>query len=452
MSPEAVVVGVSSAARAGRSPSCRPGYNKRPRLAVAGLCGILLMVACSPSPMARDGAAAPAAASEKAPKVEKPGDLEIVSSSYGAVRIQTRPSAACSLRIEVDRGSFGEGPPQVLSGAAGPDGLLEWNYPAPLIPEGRGRHAVACSNSVGTSEVEADFAVPARKLDPRAFTIRLDRVDPATLLPRLTNRLDPSLVPARDSIVSQLNASIADEWWRATRGLGSLKIVPTAADLVIHVLPGRGTSVHERASDGTQRVLLYAVDVTGPVTAEKSVGVALHELGHTWCCFGPDAGPDEHWLERIADPQLVGVNRSGLMTNPVTCRLNGAEEICANRFSERELRAMGFTEVPAPLVDACVAEFAALTAQLDSLDAALQSARAAIDRRQPILDALVQQMRSIEAQYASRSMPPDVRATYRALSDQYGALYVEVDGLIKAYNADVDSRNDIARRQRALPC
>jgi hypothetical protein len=228
--------------------------------------------------------------------------------------------------------------------------------------------------------------------------------------------------------------------------------VPAAADLVIHVLPGRGTSVHQRSSDGTQRILLYAVDEAGPVTADKAVGVALHELGHTWCCFGPDAGPDEHWLEKVADPQLAGVNRFGLMTNPVTCRLNGAAEICANRFSERELRALGFAEVPVPMTDACIAESAALAARLDALDGALEGARAAIDSRHRILDGLVQQMKSIEAQYATRSIPPDARATYRALSAQYETLYEEVDALIKAYNVDVDSRNDIARRQRALPC
>jgi hypothetical protein len=451
VSPGAVVLGVSSAARAGRSPSCRPGSDKRPRLAVAGLCGILLVAGCS-SPQIRDGAAAPAAASETAPTVENPGDLEIVSSSYGAVRIQTRPSATCSLRIEVDRGSFGDGPPQLLSGMAGANGFLDWRYPAPLVPEGRGRHVVACSNAVGTSEVDADFTVFARKLDPRGFTIRLDPVDPTTVLPRVTNRLDPSLVPARDSIVSRLNASIVDEWWRATRGLGALTIVTATADLVVHVLPGRGTSVHERSSDGTQRVLLYAADETGPVTADKSVGVALHELGHIWCCSGPEAGPDEHWLERTVDPQLVGVNRFGLMTYPVTCRLSGNEEICANRFSERDLRSMGFAEIPAPLPEACTTEFASIGADLVSLDASLQKSRAAIDSRHAVLDGLIREIRSIEAQYESGSKPPDVRATYAALSDQYAALFEEVDGLIKTHNANVDSRNNLARRQIAMSC
>ena len=87
-----------------------------------------------------------------------------------------------------------------------------------------------------------------------------------------------------------------------------------------------------------------------------------------------------------------------------------------------------------------------------SLDASLRKSRAAIDNRQLVLDGLVRQMKSIEAHYASRSMPPDVRAAYAALSDQYDALFEEVDGLIKAYNTDVDSRNNIARRQIALPC
>jgi len=137
--------------------------------------------------------------------VEEPGGLDVVSSSYGVVRIRTSPSGTCSVRIEVDRGSFGDGPPQLLWGVAQPDGSLEVRYPAPLIPEGRGRHAVTCSTSTGVSAAEADFAVPARTLDPRGFTIRVDPVDATTVVPRVTNRLDPSLVPARDAIASRLH-------------------------------------------------------------------------------------------------------------------------------------------------------------------------------------------------------------------------------------------------------
>ena len=449
MIPKAILSWSSSLSRRSRSDA-RPHRHPTPRV-VTALFGIVVVVGCS-SPPTPDSAAAPAAASGKAPTVHEPGAVDVVSSSYGVVRIQTSPSAKCSVRIEVDRGSFGDGPPQLLWGAAQPDGSLEVRYPAPLIPEGRGRHVVECLSSTGISAAEADFAVPARTLDPRGFTTRVDPVDPTTVVAHVTRRLDPSLVPARDAIASRLNSAIGEEWWRATRGLGSLKVVPSAADLVVHVLPGRGTSVHERSSDGTQRVLLYAADETGPVTADRAVGVALHELGHSWCCFGPGAGRDEHWLETIADPQLVGVSRFGLMTNPVTCRLNGSDEVCARSFSERELRAMGFTDIPAPIADACQTELVALATELDLLDAKLQGARASIDSRREAFDGLVEQMRSIETQYASRSLPEDVRATYRALSAQYDALYEQVDGLIKAHNADVDWRNDAARRLNALPC
>src|SRR5205823_1415711 len=84
---------------------------------------------------------------------------------------------------------------------------------------------------------------------------------------------------------------------------------PSSADLVVYVLPGKGTSVHLLAADGSQRVLVYAVDEFGTVSAENSVAVALHELGHIWCCFGAGAGPDGHWLEKIPDPLLQGGGR-----------------------------------------------------------------------------------------------------------------------------------------------
>ena len=41
------------------------------------------------------------------------------------------------------------------------------------------------------------------------------------------------------------------------------------------------------------------VDDLGPVSTENSVAVALHELGHIWCCRGDDAGTDGHWLKSI---------------------------------------------------------------------------------------------------------------------------------------------------------
>ena len=374
-------------------------------------------------------------------------------SRYGAFEIHTSAGASCTLRVRVDRGTFGDGPPPELRGTAGTDGSLIWSYAAPPAPEGRGQHVVICAYTRGSAQADAEFAVPAKKIDPRGFTVRLQPVDPTQGLSGLTTRLDPSLVPARDVIVSRVAADLAGEWSRATRGLGALRITSSSADIVINLIPGRGQSVNQHSSDGTQRVLLFTVDDLGqPVSPEHAVEIALHELGHIWCCFGEGAGPDEHWLEKIPDPELVGVNRFGLMTQPVTCRRAGTSEICANRFSGRELRTMGFTEIPAPLPDACPIEFAALSARIAALDASLDPSAKAIEARNLVLDGIVAQMQAIEAQYRSGSAPPEVRAAYRALADRYDALYAEVHAAIDAHNSNIQTRNEIAGRRNALPC
>jgi hypothetical protein len=89
VSPDGVLGRVSSVAARVGARWGQPRHKELAGLAIAGLCGMLLLIACSPSPMARDGAAAPAAASDKAPSQEHRVDLEIVSSSNGAGRIQT---------------------------------------------------------------------------------------------------------------------------------------------------------------------------------------------------------------------------------------------------------------------------------------------------------------------------------------------------------------------------
>src|SRR5204863_2688342 len=148
-----------------------------------------------------------------------------------------------------------------------------------------------------------------------------------------------------------LGTVLEEEWRIATRGLGRLTLVRSSADVVLYVLPGRGTSLNERSSDGTERVLIYVVDGSSTISMGKSLSIALHELGHTWCCFGPAAGPDEHWLERTPAPELAGVNRFGLMVHPVPCRIAAGREVCATRLSDRELRAMCYADVPVALPD-----------------------------------------------------------------------------------------------------
>jgi len=203
--------------------------------------------------------------------------------------------------------------------------------------------------------------------------------------------------------------------------------------------------LHLTSPDGSQRILVFMVDDLGPVSTENSVAVALHELGHIWCCRGADAGPDGHWLKSIPDPLLQGVDRFGLMTHPVTCLVFPGFVTCPNRFSERELHTMGFAEVPAPLADACVTQANALVVQIAALDASLASSRATIDATTPQLTTLEDRIASIENRYPG-GVPPDIYVLYTSLINQYNSLVTENNARVDAFNRDLEQRNALARQ------
>ena len=265
---------------------------RMPRLVAAVT---LLLAACAPLGAQRlpdtTGAASGGPSGGPGPSAVP---IAVVASTYGAFQIKTQPLDNCELAIKVDPGSLGDGPPKVLSARADLNGIVGWTYATPLIPAGHGRHEVACSGERGKSETWSEFTVTARSLEAKGFSTRIEAVDPIAGLSGVSARLDPSLVPARDADIARMTTTLQNEWRLATRGLGALTLVPASADIVVYVLPGKGTSVHMLASDGSQRVLVYAVDEFGTVSAENSVAVALHELGHIWCCFGAGAGPDGH--------------------------------------------------------------------------------------------------------------------------------------------------------------
>jgi hypothetical protein len=380
------------------------------------------------------------------PPTASPIPLSVVSSRYGALDVKTRPLDICDVAIKVDAGSFGDGPPKTLAGRADATGFLSWTYAAPLVPAGHGRHEVTCTGADGPRSVWSEFDVALKTLEARSFTARVEGVDPIAGLAGLTTKLDPSLAAARDRSVTRLNETLAKEWSAATRGLSTLKLVPASADIVIYVVPARSSSLHLTSADGSQRILLFMVDELGPVSTENSVAVALHELGHIWCCRGSDAGPDGHWLRPIADPLLQGVDRFGLMTHPVTCLVFPGFVTCPNRFSERELHTMGFADVPAPPPDACVTQANNLVTQINNLDASLASTRALIDATNEEMATIEERIRLIESQYPNRILPPDVYATYAALAEQYRRLLAENNARIDAFNRSVDQRNTLARQ------
>jgi hypothetical protein len=422
-------------ARLGPALTIKRGELKTHRLAF--LAGVLL-AGCAAAP----GGQAGPTADPTAPAVP----LTVVSSRYGALELRTKPLDTCAVAIKVDPGSFGDGPPKTLTARADVSGLVSWTYPAPLVPAGHGRHEVVCSGADGTRSVGSEFEIALKSLSANGFTARVQGVDPLAGLEGLSTKLEPSLVAARDASVARLNNTLVKEWSAATRGLGAVTLVTSSADIVIYVVPGRSSSLHLTSTDGSQRIVLHMVDDLGRVSTENSVAVALHELGHIWCCRGPGAGPDGHWLEPVVDPLLQGVDRFGLMTHPVTCLAFPGFVTCPNRFSERELRAMGFNDIPAPPVDPCVAKANALVVQIAALDASLASSRATIEATTARLRAIEARIGEIERQYPGGTLPSDVYPTYRALIDQYTGLLIENDAHVDAFNEGVAQRNALARQ------
>ena len=410
------------------------------------LAGLLASACASASgdrtPSASVGAAtATAAATPSA----SPVPVTIASSTYGALEIKTLPGDSCDVAIKVEPGAFGDGPPKTLAGKADATGRLSLTYAAPLIPAGPGRYEVACTGAQGLRTAWSPFDVALKALDAKTFTARVQAVDPVAGLDGLNTKLEPSLVAARDASVARLNATLVKEWSAATRGLGTLRLVESSADIVIYVVPGRSNSLHLTSPDGSQRILIFMVDDLGPVSTENSVAVALHELGHIWCCRGADAGPDGHWLKAVPDPLLQGVDRFGLMTHPVTCLVFPGFVTCPNRFSERELRAMGFADVPAPPADPCVAQANALVAQINALDASLAANRTRIESTNAALANLESRIAAMENQYRG-GMPADVYAVYTSLIDQYNAMLNENNARVDAFNQSVEQRNALARQ------
>jgi outer membrane murein-binding lipoprotein Lpp len=107
---------------------------------------------------------------------------------------------------------------------------------------------------------------------------------------------------------------------------------------------------------------------------------------------------------------------------------------------------MGFSDIPAPKVDACVTQANNLVAQINSLDASLAATRRTIEATNAQLSTIAGRITEIEDQYPNRQLPPDVYATYTSLVDQYNRLLGENEARIDAFNRSVDQRNTLARQ------
>ena len=315
-----------------------------PRRAIRALAAVLLTACAGAAGGPRDGTLAQPTAlaiTTSAP----PTKVEVTASAYGRVVISTDPGTPCTVRIHIGAPKYGDLPPPAVDGTADAAGALTVSYPTPHLPATTGWHEVTC----GTGTANADFSIPSTPVTATHFTARIRVVAIDEQITGVTSRSDPALVPLRDNDVAALQRSLAADWSVATRGLSTLELVAAApADIVLTVVAARDTPVMVTASDGSQGIFLYVAEQRTTFSGDNFVAVALHELGHLWCCNGPGSDGSGHWATPVADPLLGGVDRYGLMNHPVQCYLIGAIESCPNRFSDRELRTMGFDRIPPP--------------------------------------------------------------------------------------------------------
>jgi hypothetical protein len=313
------------------------------RRAARWLAAILTVALCACAntrPPAATGSAAataqdlPTAAASVAASLK----VAITGSTYGAVEVNTDAGAECAVEVRVAYGDVGEHPLGRLAPQVAPaGGHLAWTYAAPRMPQTRGEHWVTCTRGGATAQpAMAFFDTYRAPMIATALTVRVTTDTPAN------TRFDPdpSLVPLRDTSVAKMKSTLSAEWKAATRGLGGVQVVEQSADITVFVLAGRGTSVNRTGADGSEDIVIYVSGEFGPKTVENVIATTLHELGHIWCCRGPAADDGGHWKEKLRDPGLYGVDKYGLMTDPVTCVSFGAVISCPNRFSDREMRAL----------------------------------------------------------------------------------------------------------------
>ena len=414
-------------------------------LLVASGLFVLLLVSCAPPP----GAGPSATATATQPGVSgapaaAPLPITVTDSKYGLLSVRTAPGARCQADLRIKAGTYGDAPPGTLTGAtAGADGFVTWTYATPRVPSGTAGYTVRCQGEAASEVKTGNFTIPTRPIVASSLTVRVT----AELPPHERVDQDPSLVALRDATLAKIKATLAAEWKSATRGMGSLQVDEQSTDITMFVLAARGTSVHRTwPADDSQDILIYVSDANGcrdtppfscPRNVENNVAVALHELGHIWCCRGPEANEGGHWSTKQPSPGLYGVDRYGLMNEPVLCTVFGSIVSCPNRFSDREMVALGFSNFPPPAPDPCITQSLSLRSQINTLGAQLRANEAT-------LDSLSAQIRAIESRYPG-GIPQPTYDTYLALRSQYLTLYDE-------YSQRFERNRALIAQINGLPC
>jgi len=289
------------------------------------------------------------------------------------------------------------------------------------------------------------FAVGAPKLSATSFSVTVDAAAAETTDP------SPALSRARDAAVASLRASLPAAWTAATRGLGRLTVVERDAGIPIKVHATGGTSVHR--SGGAligQEIAIYVAEPDGRVISPGEIlSTGLHELGHIWCCFGAGTA-DAHWDKVQDDGRTLGLNRYGLMNSPIRCNVQpDGSRICPDRFSDRELGALGFTDPPPLPPDPCVAEADELGARVAQLDRSLDIVKSTLDDVRAEL-ALRQRELAAYDRYRASGVPPALYAQYQTTFTRYRETADREAAAVAAFNQIVRERNGVLERYRPL--
>jgi hypothetical protein len=379
-----------------------------------------------------------------------PTDLPVVvtESLYGTLALQTAKGAECSAELRAAAPQFGEAPPSALPAQlATSAGIVRWTYAAPRLPGATAYYTVACRSGAASGTATGMFSVDRGPIRASSLTVRVSTDAPS----RESFAPVASLVPLRDAALARMRATLANEWKSATRGIGTLSVVEQSADITIFVLAARGTSVHRRAEDGSEDIVVYVEGQLGQKTVENTVATTLHELGHIWCCVGPEADSGGHWKTNVRDSGLYGVDKYGLMTDPVTCVIFGALVSCPNRFSDREMSALGFTSFPPPAPDPCITQAISVRGQYNTTLSQIAVLESQIANGNAQLAAIDAQLKTLRALYPLGA-PPNIVAQESALVAQYNGQIAQNNARIDQYNALASRSRSFAAQLNSLPC
>ena len=256
---------------------------------------------------------------------------------------------------------------------------------------------------------------------------------------------DQVLVGAQTAAVTHLRAALPAAWSEATRGLGTLTIVAKDAGIVMKVVAASGTSIHRSLRNKASDIVIFVADEGRPLGQQELTSTAVHELGHIWCCRGPEAS-DGHWTTPMDDGAEFGLNRYGLMNSPVGCNTQrGGSSLCPTRFSGRELAAMAFSSLPTVTPDPCVAQAQRLKRQIDLANQSLTASEATISSQQRRVNNLKRDVESYDV-YRFSGVPSRIYPAYVATLDEYNDAVDRLNGLVAQHNRQV-AQQDVAVNQ-----